>query len=128
MIEQLKVYRSFIVAGVAGLIAVSLYFYISGLKSNITKLEAKVSKTQLELANTKLESERFKNAVEEQNAKIQNLKVSKEESDAKLAKWKALPPKIKYKTITKIREVKSDECKDIKNALDAVKLINPNIL
>jgi len=122
-------YRNLIIAGIVGFIAMAMYFYVSGLKSEIVKLEGKVSKIQLELANIKIEKERFKNIADEQSSKIQNLKASKEKSDAKLAKWKALPPKIKYIRIPReIREVKSDECEDIKNALDAVKLIDPNIL
>jgi len=87
-----------------------------------------LNENQVALANYKLESVRYKNVVDVQNKQIQFLKVSKKKALDKLVKWKSLPPKIKYKTITKIREVKSDDCKDIKNTLDAIYSIDYNSL
>ena len=128
MFTQLNIYKNMIIGGVIIVLIAGLYFYIHTLKSQINNLQDLLKDNQIELANSKLQSERYKNALDSQNKEIEALKLNEKLSLAKLKKWKSLPPKIKYKTITKIREVKSDECKDIKNVLNAVKLINPNIL
>ena len=128
MFAQLNIYKNMIIGGVIIILIAGLYFYIHTLKSQINNLQDLLKDNQIELANSKLQSERYKNALDSQNKEVEALKLNEKLSLAKLKKWKSLPPKIKYKTITKIREVKSDECKDIKNVLNAVKLINPNIL
>ena len=128
MFAQLNIYKNMIIGGVIIVLITGLYFYIHTLKSQINNLQDLLKDNQIELANSKLQSERYKNALDSQNKEVEALKLNEKLSLAKLKKWKSLPPKIKYKTITKIREVKSDECKDIKNVLNAVKLINPNIL
>ena len=128
MFAQLNIYKNMIIGGVIIVLITGLYFYIHTLKSQINNLQDLLKDNQIELANSKLQSERYKNALDSQNKEIESLKLNEKLSLAKLKKWKSLPPKIKYKTITKIREVKSNDCKDIKNVLNAVKLINPNIL
>ena len=121
-------YKNIIVGGVTLLLVIGLYFYIHTLKIQIQDLRSQLTQNQIELANYRLESERYKNAIDIQNKQIEKLKVSKNNALVKLNKWKLLPPKIKYRTITKIREVKSNDCKDIKRVLDSIKLIDPNKL
>jgi len=128
MFAQLNIYKNMIIGGVIIILIAGLYFYIHTLKSKIQDLENSLKDNQIELANSKLQSERYKNALDSQNKEIEALKLNEKLSLAKLKKWKSLPPKIKYKTITKIREVKSNECKDIKNQLDAVRHIDYNSL
>ena len=121
-------YKNLVVGGVTLLLVIGLYFYIHTLKTQIQDLRSQLSQNQVELANYKLESERYKNAIDAQNKLIEDLKVSKDDALTKLNKWKALPPKIKYKTITKIREVKSNDCKDIKNTINAIRNVDFNSL
>ena len=121
-------YKNIIVGGVTLLLVIGLYFYIHTLKIQIQDLRSQLTQNQVELANYRLESERYKNAIDIQNKQIEELKVSKNNALAKLNKWKALPPKIKYRTITKIRRIKSDDCKDIKNTINAVRNIDYNSL
>ena len=121
-------YKNLIVGGVTLLLVIGLYFYIHTLKSQIIDLKEQLNKNQIEIANFKLENERYKNAITTQNKQIEELKASKDNALAKLNKWKALPPKIKYRTITKIREVKSNDCKDIKNTINAIRNIDYNSL
>jgi len=128
MLNQLKIYENFIIVGLLVVASVVIYFYIDEYKSEISRLETKLNKSQLELANTKLESERFKNVVEEQNKNIETLKASEKLQLAKLKKIQSQKPSVRYKIIEKIREVKSDECKDVQNVLDSVKHINPKLL
>ena len=128
MFMLFKQYKNIIVGIVILLLVIGLYFYIHTLKTQIQDLRSQLTQNQVELANYKLESERYKNAITTQNKQIEELKVSKDNALAKLNKWKALPPKIKYKTITKIREVKSNDCKDIKNTINAIRNIDYNSL
>ena len=121
-------YKNIIVGGVTLLLVIGLYFYIHTLKIQIQDLRSQLTQNQVELANYRLESERYKNAIDIQNKQIEELKVSKNNALAKLNKWKALPPKIKFRTITKIREVKSNDCKDIKNTINAIRNIDYNSL
>ena len=128
MFTLFEQYKNLIVSGVTLLLLIGLYFYIHTLKTQIQDLKNQLTQNQVELANYKLESERYKNAIDIQNNKINELKISKDNALDKLNKWKALPDKIKYRTITKIREVKSNDCKDIKNTINAVRNIDYNSL
>ena len=121
-------YKNLVVGGVTLLLVIRLYFYIHTLKTQIQDLRSQLTQNQVELANYRLQSERYKNAIDIQNRQINELKVSKDNALDKLNKWKALPPKIKYRTITKIREVKSNDCKDIKNTINAIRNIDYNSL
>jgi len=128
MLNQLKIYENFIIGGLLIVASLVIYFYVNGYKAEITRLKTELKDTQLELANTKLESERFKNKVDEQNKNIEILKASEKLQLAKLKKIQNQKPSVRYKIIEKIREVKSDECKDIQNVLDSVRHINPQLL
>ena len=128
MFSLFEQYKNIIVGIATLLLVIGLYFYIHTLKTQIQDLRSQLTQNQVELANYKLESGRYKNALNLQNKQIEELKVSKDNAQDRLNKWKALPPKVKYKTIIKIREVKSNDCKDIKRVLDSIKLIDPNKL
>jgi len=128
MLNQIKMYENFIIGGLLIVASVVIYFYINGYKSKISRLETKLTKSQLELANTKLENERYKNSIEIRNKEIKAMEVDKKAMLAEKRRWENLPPEIRYVKIPTEVKVESNECKDIKSALDAVKLINPNIL
>jgi hypothetical protein len=126
MFAQLNVYKNLIVGGVVLLLG--LYFYIHSLKSEIVNLNNMLKDNQIELANAKLQSNRYKSAIDMQNVHIEQLELNEKLANAKLRKWKNSKPEVKYRTITKIREVKSDDCKKIKEQLDIVKHTNFNSL
>jgi len=128
MLNKIKIYENFIIVGLLIVASIVFYFYIDDYKSEISRLKTELKDTQIELANTKLESERFKNVVHDQNKNIETLKASEKLQLAKLKKIQSQKPSVRYKIIEKIREVKSDECKDIQNVLDSVKRINPQLL
>ena len=128
MFEQLKVYRGIASIAIIGILAISFYFYIAGFKSEISNLKHDKSKLQktledsyLELANEKLQSTRYKSALDNQNAHIKALELNETLANAKLRKWKEQKPEVRYRTITKIREVKSDDCKKIKSVIDDIR-------
>jgi len=121
MLAQLKVYKNIIFAGVVLVLLAGLYFYIHSLKTQISDLKVEIQATQVKLANSQLEATRYKSALDKQSIMIENLKVSKNNALNELSKWKAKKPEVKYKVIEKIRKVKSNECKDIKNTLDDIR-------
>jgi hypothetical protein len=128
MFAQLNVYKNLIIGGIIIALLLGLYFYIHSLKVQISDLQGTLKDTYVELANEKLQSTRYKSALDSQSKEIEALKHNEALAIAKLKKWQSRPPEVRYKTITKIREVKSDDCKDIKNALDAVRSIDYNSL
>ncbi len=128
MIEQLTIYKNLIGGSIAAIAMLILYIYIHSLNGSIAKLQSSLKDCQVAKANQQLQSERYKNELDKQNDKIAQLEAQEALNLAKLKKWKEQPPKVRYKTITKIREVHSDKCKDVKDTLDAIKHIDPDSL
>ena len=124
MFAQFTLYKNTILAVIAIGILLSLYFYISSLKSDITELKMTIKDINIELANEKLQSTRYKSALDSQNEHIDQLKANDTLLRAKLVKWKNKPAIVRYETIYKTKEVKSDDCKEIKNRLDFVKQLD----
>ena len=105
-----------LVAAILGLIG-ALYVY----KSKVEDLSKDIQVLNVELVLTNTAKEALKNEIEVQNKAVE---ANKNEYEIKLAeyqKWKDKPAEIKYKTV--IKEVKSDDCIDIKNALDELSTI-----
>jgi len=110
-------------------ISVLLYLYITGLKNSIEQLKLDYLKAQKESVVKELEVQRLKSSLSEQSRAVEFLKKDVETSMKKLKEWRAKKPKIRYiKTPTIIREIQSNECKDIKNSINAVRSINFNEL
>ena len=90
-------------------------------KGKVEDLSKDIQVLNVELVLTNTAKEALKNEIEVQNKAVE---ANKNEYEIKLAeyqKWKDKPAEIKYKTV--IKEVKSDECIDIKNALDELSTI-----
>jgi len=117
-------YKNLIIGGVIVVLLIGLYFYIHTLKVQITDLKSNLKDSYVEIANYKLSNERLTNSLTIQNKEIENARFNESLANKKLAEWKALPPKIKYKTITKIREIKSNDCKEIKTVIDDIRHID----
>lgn len=125
MFTQLNIYKNFIIAGVIALVVIAGIFYVNGLKRDIRNLNSTLKDNQIELANEKLQSTRYESALDKQNTEINKLRLDNNTSTEKLAKWKVLPAKIRYKVIYKTSEViKSNECKDIKSSIDNIRNID----
>jgi len=124
MFAQLNIYKNLIIGGIIIALIIGLYFYIHTLKGQISELQSTLKDTYVELANEKLQSTRYKSALDSQNKEIEALKHNETLAIAKLKKWNSKPPEIRYKKITKIREIKSDDCKDIKNTIDSIRSID----
>jgi len=118
MIPQARIYVTAIV--VLSLL-LGLYFYIHSLKEQITTLREHLYAKNMEIANLQLESERCEAAISQQNKAIEEVRTREMQAKKELQAWKNKKPEVKYKVITKIREVKSDECADIKRVINSVR-------
>jgi len=121
-----SMYKYIIIGGVVLAGVVGLYLYVQGLKDDIKTCKYEISQLRADIAISDLEKAQLKQSVTRQNQAIRTLKNSNELKLKELKKWKSQNPQVKYKTITKIREVQSDECKDIKSQLDDIKRIDIN--
>jgi len=124
MFAQIKLYKNLIAGALIVMAIGGLFFYIGSLKTQIDKLEIKVGQWQVKYSNEQRQSDLLRNAVKTQNAEVTRLKHDKELADTKLSDWKAKPAVIKYKTITKIRTVKSNECPEVKSIINTVRQID----
>lgn len=109
-----KFYNIIIVILATLLIAFSIdiYFLKLNKESLIKDLNDKNSKiVLLESNNISLKA-----SIEEQNKKLEIHKIDYEEKIKQYEAWKNQPIEVKYKYITK--EVKSNECEDIKKSID----------
>ena len=102
----------------------TLYFLNGVIEKKELEIEALNQKV---IACTHL-NDTLKLQIVNQNEKIESLRVDVKEKQQELTKWRSKPPNVKYKTITKIREVKSDECEDISNTIDAVRNLDYRVL
>ena len=105
-----------LVAAILGLI-VTLHVY----KGKVENLSKDIQVLNVELVLTNTAKEALKNEIEVQNKAVEAHKNEYEIKLAEYQKWKDKPAEIKYKTI--VKEIKSDECVDIKNALDELSTI-----
>jgi len=124
MFAQLNIYKNLIIGSIVFTLILGLYFYIHLLKLQIDNLQNTLKDSYMEAANLKLQSERYKNILDVQSKEIEDARINESLAKKKLLEWRAKPPSIKYKIITKIREVKSNDCKDIKNTIDAIRHID----
>ena len=74
-----------------------------------------------ELIISKANNVVLESTIIDQNTAIESNRNDYEAKVAEYEEWQAKPAEIKYKTI--VKEVKSDECVDIKNALDELSTI-----
>lgn len=108
-------FRWYIIAGMA--------VVIIGLQMSRVWLQSELDSVRQEVFALTASNEAMKGAVEEQNKRIEALKVDKEANEIALEEWRSKKPEVRYKTVVEHVNigVKSDECEDIKNMLDGIK-------
>lgn len=107
-------------------VAVTIVFLIGGaytyfIKSELEKVQAKFSEQGKELAIEKANNTVIKATIESQNNAIESQKVEYSEKLQELEDWKNKPSEVKYKEVIKYKEVKSNECEDIKNIINSMR-------
>lgn len=92
------------------------------LNSTNKNLTNQLNDTNNLLALSEANNINLKSSINEQNQAIEKNKIDYETKIKEFEDWKNKPVEVKYKYITK--EVKSNECKDIKESIDRVRSIN----
>lgn len=97
-----------------------------GIYSRILLSQNKILTTDLITKNSLLEVEKVKNinlnaSIKNQNEKIENNQIDLDTKLKELEEWKNKPAEIKYKEIIKFKEIKSNECTDIKNIINSIR-------
>ena len=110
-----------LVAGIVITLVIGLGFMLKLQSNKIEELSQTIQSLSAELVVANANKATLEAAIKSQNAVIE---LNRNEYEAKVAEyeeWQAKPAEIKYKTI--VKEIKSDECVDIKNALDELSTI-----
>ena len=102
---------------------VGMYLYADALKKEVSDLNTSLNTATSLLAVEKANNTALKASIDSRNIEIEKQKINLSKKMEELEEWKSRPPDIKYKEIIKYKEVKSNECKDIKNIIDSIRNI-----
>ena len=107
--------------GVVITLVIGLGFMLKLQSNKIEELGQTIQSLSAELVVANANKATLEAAIKSQNAVIELNRNDYEAKVAEYEEWQAKPAEIKYKTI--VKEIKSDECVDIKNALDELSTI-----
>ena len=117
--------QGYIVAAVALIVAfASLFWRIENQKDVIASLEKSLFEQHAQIATLEMEKSECLTAVTTQNEKLMAMRINYEERVKALETRKQLPSSVRYEVVYRenpTMEVKSDECKDIKDLLDSIR-------
>jgi len=102
-------------------LVIGLGFMLKLQSNKIEKLDQTIQSLSAELVVANANKATLEAAIKSQNIVIESNRNDYEAKVAKYEEWQAKPAEIKYKTI--VKEIKSDDCIDIKNALDELSTI-----
>jgi len=108
-----------------GVLAIIAIVTVAMYENNISTLKDRLQELQIESLEYQKENAVCKAAIEEQNKALDTIRQDYKSQSEEFRIWQEQPLRVKYKTIYKNRilEVKSNECEDIKNSIDAVRAI-----
>ena len=107
--------------GIVITLVIGLGFMLKLQSNKIEELDQTIQSLSAELVVANANKATLEAAIKAQNAVIELNRNDYEAKVAKYEEWQAKPAEVKYKTI--VKEVKSDDCIDIKNALDELSTI-----
>ena len=107
--------------GIVITLVLGLGFMLKLQSNKIEELSQTIQSLSAELVVANANKATLEAAIKSQNAVIELNRNDYEAKVAEYEEWQAKPAEIKYKTI--VKEIKSDECIDIKNALDELSTI-----
>ena len=107
--------------GIVITLAIGLGFMLKLQSNKIEELGQTIQSLSAELVVANANKATLEAAIKSQNAVIELNRNDYEAKVTEYEEWQAKPAEIKYKTI--VKEIKSDECVDIKNALDELSTI-----
>ena len=107
--------------GIIITLVIGLGFMLKLQSNKIEELSQTIQSLSAELVVANANKATLEAAIRSQNVLIELNRNDYEAKVAEYEEWQAKPAEIKYKTI--VKEIKSDECIDIKNALDELSTI-----
>ena len=107
--------------GIVITLVIGLGFMLKLQSNKIEELSQTIQSLSAELVVANANKATLEAAIKSQNIVIELNRNNYEAKVAEYEEWQAKPAEIKYKTI--VKEIKSDECVDIKNALDELSTI-----
>ena len=107
--------------GIVITLVIGLGFMLKLQGNKIEELGQTIQSLSAELVVVNANKATLEAAIKSQNTVIELNRNDYEAKVAEYEEWQAKPAEIKYKTI--VKEIKSDECVDIKNALDELSTI-----
>lgn len=107
--------------GIIITLVIGLGFMLKLQSNKIEELSQTIQSLSAELVVANANKATLEAAIKSQNIVIESNRNDYEAKVAEYEEWQAKPAEIKYKTI--VKEIKSDECIDIKNALDELSTI-----
>lgn len=107
--------------GIVITLVIGLGFMLKLQSNKIEELGQIIQSLNAELVIVNANKATLEAAIKSQNTVIELNRNDYEAKVAEYEEWQAKPAEIKYKTI--VKEIKSDECVDIKNALDELSTI-----
>ena len=107
--------------GIVITLVIGLGFLLKLQSNKIEELGQTIQSLSAELVVANANKATLEAAIKSQNAVIELNRNDYEAKVAEYEEWQAKPAEVKYKTI--VKEIKSDECVDIKNALDELSTI-----
>ena len=107
--------------GIVIALVIGLGFMLKLQSNKIEELGQTIQSLSAELVVANANKVTLEAAIKSQNTVIESNRNEYEAKVAEYEEWQAKPAEIKYKTI--VKEIKSDDCIDIKNALDELSTI-----
>ena len=107
--------------GIVITLVLGLGFMLKLQSNKIEELSQTIQSLSAELVVANANKATLEAAIKSQNTVIELNRNDYEAKVTEYEEWQAKPAEIKYKTI--VKEIKSDECVDIKNALDELSTI-----
>ena len=107
--------------GIVITLVIGLGFMLKLQSNKIEELGQIIQSLNAELVIVNANKATLEAAIKSQNTVIELNRNDYEAKVSEYEEWQAKPAEIKYKTI--VKEIKSDECVDIKNALDELSTI-----
>ena len=120
----LTTYKNYIIIGIViSMLTIILIesIYIKLQSGKINFLQEKITEIKLDLSNEKANNTTLRSSIKDQNQKIEEHKNNYDSKLREFQEWKDKPAEIKYKEIIKYQEIKSNECKDIKNIINDIR-------
>lgn len=110
-----------IIMGIIVFLGIICGMYINIQNDKIEKLQTELQLKTAEIAVKDANNISLTSTIKTQNEKIEQIENNYIEKNKEFEIWKNKPAEIKYKEIIKNVEVKSNECKDIKNIINDIR-------